>query len=171
MKKKVVMIIAFDGFRDEEYFKPKAVLEAGGIEIKSASTQLGNAKGKLGASAPVDLLINDIALEDFDAVIFIGGPGSYNLFNCSAAHSIAKETLKENKVLAAICAAPSILANAGVLKGKRATCYIGEGPHLKVMGVNYTGKGLEIDGNIITADGPAHAKQFGEAILKKLNEK
>jgi protease I len=71
-------------------------------------------------------------------------------------------------ILAAICAAPSILANAGLLKGKTATSFPDEGENLKAKGANFTGQGLEIDGRIITADGPAHAKQFGEAIVKAL---
>lgn len=166
--KKVVMIIAFEGFRDEEYAEPKKVLEKAGIEVTTASSKVGIARGKLGMSTKVDISLKEVNVPDYDAIIFIGGPGCYNYFNDPLAQGIAKEAVKEMKILAAICAAPSILANAGLLKGVKATCYPGEASNLKNKGAHYSPSGLEVDGKIITADGPAHAKQFGEAIVKAL---
>ena len=169
MNKKVVMIIAASGFRDEEYSESKKVLENGGVKVITASTILGIAKGKLGITTKVDVLLKDIKVDNYAAVIYIGGPGSYNYFNDPLAQKIAKETIDKNKILAAICGAPSILANAGLLKGKTATCFPGEAENLKSKGANYTGSGLEVDGNLITADGPESAKKFGNEILKKLS--
>ena len=168
MAKKIVMIIAFDKFRDEEYAEPKAVFEKAGIEVTTASSKMGTATGKLGMKAGVDLTLNQVEAKNYDAAVFVGGPGSYDYFDDPAAQQIAKEAIKEGKILASICAASSILANAGLLKGITATCFPGEGPNLKAKGANYTGKGLEVDGKIITPDGPAHAKAFGEAIVKAL---
>lgn len=165
---KAVFIIAPQGFRDEEYQEPKEVLEKAGIKITTASSKSGTAIGKLGTKTKVDLTLDKIKAADYDAVIFVGGPGSYDYFDDPQAQSIAKEAAKLGKVLASICAAPSILANAGLLKGVTATCFPGEGENLKAKGAKYTGSGLEVDGKIITADGPAHAKQFGEAIVKAL---
>lgn len=165
--KKVVMIIAFEGFRDEEYRDPKAVLEKAGISITVASSKLGTAKGKFGMPAEVDLTLNQVKAADYDAVLFIGGPGCYEYYNDPAAHKIAQETIKEGKILGAICAAPGILANAGVLKGKKATMFTDDGTLAK-GGATYTGKGVEIDGKIITATGPQTAKAWGEAIVKAL---
>lgn len=159
------MIIAFQGFRDEEYDIPKKILEKAGIEVTTASTQVGTATGKLGMTAKVDITLKDIKVSDYDSIIFVGGPGSYDLFDDPLAQGIAKETIEQNKILAAICAAPGILAKAGLLKGKKTTCFSGVSYLLVKSGANYTGSGLEIDGKIITADGPAHAKQFGEAIV------
>jgi protease I len=169
MAKRAVMIIAFQGFRDEEYDVPKKVLEKAGIKITTASSQVGAAKGKFGLPAKVDITMPDLKVADYDAVIFVGGPGIYEYFDDPTAQGIAKDAVKENKILAAICASVSILANAGLLKGVKATCFAGEGPNLKSKGANYTGSGLEIDGRIITADGPKHAQQFGEAIVKALS--
>ncbi|MBU0671510.1 MAG: DJ-1/PfpI family protein [Candidatus Margulisbacteria bacterium] len=164
------MIIAFNGFRDEEYAEPKAVFEQAGIEVITASTRVGTAKGKFGLPVQVDIALEDLKVTDYQAVVFVGGPGSYDYFDDPAAQGIANETVKANKILAAICASVSILANAGLLKGKTATCFSGEGYNLKAKGANYTAKGLEIDGKIITADGPAHAKQFGQVIAKQLDQ-
>jgi len=166
---KALMVIAFQRFRDEEYAVPKKVLESANIQVTTASTQIGTATGKLGMKAKTDITLKDVKVPDYDAIIFVGGPGSYDYFDDPAAQGIAKEAVTQNKVLGAICASVSILANAGLLKGKTATCFSGEGPNLKSKGANYTGKGLEVDGKIITADGPAHAKQFGEAIVKALS--
>jgi protease I len=162
------MIIAFEGFRDEEYAEPKKVLEKAGIEVTTASTKLGIARGKLGMSAKVDILLKDINVPDYDAVIFVGGPGSYAYFNDRVALEIARDAVKEKKVLAGICAASAILAHAEVLKGVKAACFAGVSDILKEKGAKYDPSGLAVDGDIITADGPAHAKQFGEAIAKKL---
>lgn len=168
MPKRAVIIIAFAGFRDEEYAEPKKVLEKAGIEITTASSKIGTAKGKFGMPARVDISLKEVNVSDYDVIIFIGGPGSYAYFDDPVAQEIARETLRQGKVLAAICAAPSILANAGVLKGIKATCFPGEASNLKNKGARYSSSGLEVDGKIITADGPAHANQFGEEIVKAL---
>lgn len=162
------MIIAFQGFRDEEYDIPKKILEKSGTEVTTASTQVGTATGKLGMTAKVDITLKDIKVSDYDSIVFVGGPGSYDLFDDPLAQGIAKETVKQNKILAAICAAPGILAKAGLIKGKKTTCFSGVSYLLVKSGANYTGSGLEVDGKIITADGPKHAKQFGEAIVTHL---
>jgi protease I len=168
MPKRAVMIIAFQGFRDEEYAEPKKVLEKAGIEITTASSKVGTAKGKFGMPAKVDISLNDVNVADYDAVIFVGGPGIYAHFDDPVAQKIAKEAVNQGKILAAICASVSILANAGLLKGIKSTCFPGEAANLKNKGARYSSSGLEVDGKIITADGPAHAKQFGAEIVKAL---
>jgi protease I len=169
MAKRAVMIIAFEGFRDEEYVEPKKVLEKAGIEVATASSKVGIAKGKLGMSVKVDLSLKEVNVPSYDAVIFVGGPGSYAYFDNPVAQGIAKDAVKEQKILAAICAASAILANAGVLKGVKAACFAGVSDQIKDKGAHYSPSGLEVDGKIITADGPAHAKQFGEKIVKALS--
>jgi protease I len=166
--KTALMIIAFEKFRDEEYAEPKKVLEDAGFKVTTASLQTGTAKGKLGLEVPVDIALKDVKATDYDTVVFVGGPGSHGYFNDPTAQSIAQTAHAEGKIIAAICAAPAILANAGLLKGRSATSFSDQGPNLTAKGANFTGKGLEIDGNIITADGPAHAKEFGEAIVKSV---
>lgn len=167
MAKKVVMIIAFEGFRDEEYREPKGVLEKAGIEVITASSKLGTAKGKLGMSAKVDITLDQVHVSDYDAILFIGGPGCYGYYDNPTAHKIAQETIKQGKILGAICAAPGILAKAGVLKGKKATMFTDDGTLAK-GGAIYTGNGVEVDGKIITATGPQTAKAWGEKIKEEL---
>ena len=166
--KKVVMIIAQDAFRDEELLQPKDILERNGIEVKVASTRLGTIKGMLGAQINPDILINDINVGDFAAVIFVGGIGASQYWDNPVAHKLAKDALDNNRIVAAICIAPVTLAKAGILKGKRATVWSSESGQLKAAGVNYTARPVEKDGNIITASGPSAAIEFGEEIVRAI---
>jgi len=171
--KKIVLFIAQEGFRDEEYFHTKEVLEKNNFVVITASENKGNAIGKLGASAISDISIYDLKSSDFDALFLIGGPGSYNYFEDQKIHKLLKETYESGKFIGAICAAPAILAHAGLLKGKKATSYDGVSSILIEKGAIYTGNNVEVDGQIITADGPSSAKSFGLKIaelIKKSDE-
>ncbi|MFA4905288.1 MAG: DJ-1/PfpI family protein [Candidatus Margulisiibacteriota bacterium] len=165
---KVLLIIAFEGFRDEEYAEPKDVLEKAGARVVTASTKLGTAAGKLGLKAKVDITLDQILVPEYDAVLFIGGPGSYQFHHDKKAHQIVKDAESLGKVIGGICAGVNTLAQAGALKGKTVTSFAGVAEEVKAAGANYTGKGVEVDGKIVTADGPSHAKAFGEMVWKIL---
>lgn len=167
-EKRVVMIIASKNFRDEELQKPKSILEKQGIKIVIASTTKDVVTGMLGATAKPDILISELKVMDYDAIVFVGGGGASEYWNDPIAHAIIQEAVKQGKILCAICIAPVTLANAGVLKGKRATVWPTEQDKLKAKGALYTGKKVEVDGNIITGSGPKAAKEFGKAIVKAL---
>ena len=171
--KHVLMIIAHQNFRDEELLKPRQILQNAGAEITIASSSLAPARGALGATVKPDLLLKDVNPADYAAVVFVGGPGAKEYWQDQQAHEIARLALDKDKparpgILAAICIAPVTLANAGVLKGKRATVWPSEAPRLKAAGAIYTAQHVETDGPIITADGPESAAQFGQALLKAL---
>ena len=168
--KKVVMVIAQDGFRDEEFLQPKEILERNGIEVKVASTSLAEAKGMLGAKVKPDILVSDINIRDFAAVVFVGGAGASQYWNDPVAQKLAEDALNTNRIVAAICIAPVTLAKAGILKGKRATVWPSEAEQLKAAGANYTGRAVEKDGDIITAWGPAAAREFAEELVRALNK-
>jgi len=75
---------------------------------------------------------------------------------------------KLGKVIGAICIAPVTLANAGLLKGRKATVWASEKARIETKGAIYTGADVQVDDNIVTANGPNAAKAFGEALLKLL---
>lgn len=168
--KKAIMVIAKNDFRDEELEVPKTILEESGVSVIIASSSLRTVKGMLGLKVNPDISVEEIELEDYDALIFVGGSGAREYWDDPDIHKLIKDTLNADKVLGAICIAPVTLANAGVLKGKRATVWPSEANRLKAKGAIYTGEPVEIDGNIITADGPGAAEEFGEAILEVLEE-
>lgn len=163
--KKALLIVAFDKFRDEEYAEPRRVLEEAGWQVTVASSQLGTATGKLGLKVKVDATLDKVIAKDFDAVMFVGGPGANVYYHDPLAHQLAKGAIEHNKVLGAICGAPPILAYAGVLKGKKATMFTDTGDLAK-GGATHTGQGVEVDGKIITATGPHTAKAWAEAIIE-----
>lgn len=172
--KKAVIIIASENFRDEEYFITKEVLEKGGVHVETACDK-SKAVGKYGGEANADILINDLDASDFDAVIFAGGHGAVELLNNELTYSIINKAKGANKILAAICIAPTILAEAGALKGKKATVWStpldwSAVNILKENGAEYERQEIVIDGNIITGENAEFAEEFGQAILDRLTK-
>jgi len=168
--KKVVMVIAGKDYRDEELLDPEEVLADQGAIVSVASTKRDMVKGMGGHEVQPDLLVSQIKPEEWDAIIFVGGAGASQYWDDSLAHRLAQEFFNQGKVVGAICIAPVTLANAGILIGKKATCWSSEKEKLTEKGADYTDKGVVRDGKIITASGPDVAKEFGEALVKALKE-
>ncbi|GAH23498.1 unnamed protein product [marine sediment metagenome] len=167
-EKKALMIIAERNFRDEELLEPKKILEDREIKVTIASTSLQDSRGMLGATVKPDLLLSSVKVQDYDVIIFVGGGGASQYWNDPLAHSIAQKAVQKDKILGAICIAPVTLANAGVLSGKKATVFSSEIGKLETKGATYTGKPVQVEGKIITGEGPQSAEQFGETIVKAL---
>jgi protease I len=168
---KILMIIAFRDFRDEEYFIPREILEKAGAKITVASGKKGVAYGVAGGEANVDLTINEVEGDNFDATVFIGGSGARKYIENADCHRVAWEAMAGEKILAAICIAPAILAKAGVLKGKKATVWSSalDKAAIKILeenGAKYVKEPVVIDGKIITANGPGAAEEFGRKIVE-----
>lgn len=173
--KKAVIIIASENFRDEEYFGSREVLENRGIELKTASNKAGIAKGTEGGEVKIDLLVSDIKAADFDAVVFIGGPGALQNLDNEFSYDLVRSAIEQKKIVAAICIAPVILAKAGALKGKEATVWSSPSDRspIEILGRNgakYVDKDVVADGKMITANGPSAAGSFGEKIAEALME-
>ena len=164
----VLMIIAPERFRDEELFVTQEELEKAGHTTVMASLVKGICGGSRGGHAVATLTLADIHVEDYDAVVFVGGGGSKVYFANSEALRIAQEMNDSGKVTAAICLAPVILANGGVLKGKRATVAGTEAKTIENKGATYTGPGVMVDGNIVTGNGPKSSRLFGQKIVELL---
>lgn len=162
------MIIAPQNFRDEEFLEPKKIFEENKIQVSVCSKGVAEASGMLGARVKVDIDLMQAKPDDYDALVFVGGSGSSIYFNNQVALTLAKNAVYQNKVVAAICIAPSILANAGVLQEKKATAFPTEADNLKTKGANFVFQTVVEDGNIITAAGPEAAKVFGQTIVKML---
>jgi protease I len=164
----VVFIIPGENFRDEELFVTGRVLEMAGVQTIVASTKTGPVRGMLGSVAEARILLNGVRVDDCDAIVFVGGLGTRLYFDNPVALNIVREAAAKKKVLAAISTAPTILANAGVLKGVRVTGSSSERVTLERAGARYTGTPVERDGLIITAAGPVMAADFGRAIADAL---
>ena len=166
--KRILMVIASKGYRDEELNVPKKMFVEAGAVVDIAADKPGKARGMLGSRIDSNILYNEADVGKYDAVIFVGGVGSKIYWNDPKAHSLAKQVIEKSKLLCAICLAPATLANAGVLRDKTATSYTMASGALKKAGANYTGRAVEIDGDIITGEGPRAAEEFAAAIITQL---
>lgn len=169
----IAFIIAFQDFRDEEYFIPKGILESFGVRVETFSLQKGQALGVFGGVVEIEKTLEDFKSDDFSAAVFIGGEGALKLSEDKKCLQIAAEMAAKNKVVAAICISPLILAKAGALKGKKATVWQSDLDKsavkiLENQGAEVIDSPVVIDRNIITANGPEASRKFAEAILRGL---
>lgn len=122
---KAAIIIAPKGFQDKEFDAPYNLLKKSRIFVDVYSTAIGIAHGKLGATFNVKKSLAELDAKNYDAIIFIGGPGTPLVRADDNSLRIAREAYKNKKIIAAICWSPTILAKAGILKGKKATVWLG----------------------------------------------
>lgn len=160
-----LFVIAPDDFRDEELFIPMQELERAGWSSTIASCDVGTCKGVHGGRATSTVALADVRVDDYDAIVFVGGPGARTYFDDPDAFRVSRSCEAAGKTLAAICIAPGILARAGVLRGKRATAFSSEGSELVEGGAHVESASVVRDGHIVTADGPRAAHEFAAAIL------
>jgi protease I len=171
ISQKALFIIAQKGYQPYEYDVPKKILEDVGIEVITASKQAGTCTAADQTTTGADVAIADVDVYDYDAIVFIGGPGAVGYQHDVQAHLTAQEAINRNKVLAAICIAPTILAYADVLEGKKATVWNQDGKSAEILtknGAEFVNEAVVVDGKIITANGPEAAEEFGKKILEML---
>jgi len=175
---KVLIIIAFRDYQDKEFIPVKDALDKQEINYDVASTQKGLAKGVYDNTQNVSLILEEVLpkVQDYDCVVFIGGPGTPSVRRKTEAVKIAENVYKNGKLVCAICWASTILAKAGILKNKKATVWLGYDDEyqkqtsevLEQYGADFVNKDLVVDKNIITANGPEAADKFAKEIIKHL---
>ena len=168
--KKVLLIVAKRDFEDIEYNKPRKAFDDAGLQCTVASTKTGTLQGRKGKRVTSDIELKDVVVADYDAVVIIGGGGIKKEWKNADAHRIVREAMDQNKVVAAICAGPGVLGYAGVLQGKKGTAHPNSGAKsvMEDNGCQFVSQDVVVDGNVITANGPAAAKAFGDAVVKAL---
>ena len=164
----VLFVIAPERFRDEELFETQSVLERAGHQSVIASTKLGLCPGSRGGYAEAIRTLDKESGFAYDAIVFVGGGGTTQLFGNADAWRIAREAMATGKVVGAICLAPVILANAGVLAGRQATVAGTQAATLEAKGAYYTGPGVTVDGRLVTANGPKSSRAFAIRIVELL---
>lgn len=162
-----LIILAQEGYQDHEYRGTRNGIEAADFEIVVASSEVGPCRGKLGGAADANIALRDVKVKDYDRIVFIGGPGAKALASDPEALRIAHEAARESIVLGAICIAPTILAKAHVLDGKKATVWNNDGQQFELLeqyGAVFTGDEVTVDGLIVTGNGPQAAEEFGKTL-------
>ena len=167
--RKIAAIMLGEGFEPVEAIAPADALRRAGVAVTLVST-MGEAvvEAAHGIRVTADALEADVDLGAFDLLVVPGGSlGVENLAKSDALAAALRERMADGRLVGAICAGPTILADLGLLEGRRAVCYPGceEG---WPAGVYQAGKDVFVDGNLITATGPGTALPFGIQILRTL---
>ncbi|MFA6169345.1 MAG: DJ-1/PfpI family protein [Candidatus Margulisiibacteriota bacterium] len=167
--KKVLLVVAPSKFDDKEFAAVKKTFEEAGLLVSVASTTK-TAYGVFGAKVNCGLLKNAKAA-DYDALIFIGGPGVTVYNHSETATGLIAKAVKEDKVIGGLSLAPIALVNGGALgKGKKAAVSLYGKRALKGVGVNVTGRAVETDGKVVTGSGAEAAEEFAQAVITALQE-
>jgi|SRR5208283_2658171 len=162
-----VAVILADGFEEVEAISIIDVLRRADVDTVVEGLHDGQITSVRKVKVVADTVIDTVKADDFDMLVLPGGqPGADNLNADSRVKELIKSFSRKGKLVGAICAAPIVLAGAGVLQGKHATSY----PTYKdkVGNVVYEEKSVVVDGNILTSRGPGTALYFGLAIVERL---
>ncbi len=158
------LAIIFEGFEEEEAMAPFALLRRAGVNLTIVSNS-SVVTGSHNISLANISILNDIDYKDYDCLIIPGGAHYKYLKASSLVHEIIKYYIENNKVVCAICAAPTIIGMLGYLKGKNYTCFTSMNED---FGGIYSDCGVVTDGNLITAKSVAYSIDFAYAIIEKL---
>ncbi|MGN1133879.1 MAG: DJ-1 family glyoxalase III [Oscillospiraceae bacterium] len=163
----MVYVFLADGFEETEALAPVDVLRRGGAEVKTVGVTGEYVKGSHGIVVKPDITINDVLFAEIDMIVLPGGmPGTINLMSDDKVNETIDYCTENDKYVAAICAAPMILGEKGLLDGKCAICFPGFEEHLK--GAKLSEDKVVADGKIITAKGAGVAIPFGLKLLETL---
>ena len=145
------------------------LLVRAGVSVTTASLDNEIITASRGTRILADTHIDKVMLNNYDLIVLPGGlPGANHLRDDLRVQSLLKKQNKQNKLVAAICAAPIALAEAGLLNNKTATAYPGTLAALHKSDINIKNSAIEIDGNIITSRGPGTAMDFALVLIEKL---
>ncbi len=164
------MIVVFlaDGCEEVEALTQIDVLRRAGIEAMGVSITADKViKGAHGIDFMADCTLYDIDFENVEMVVLPGGLGGRdNLMNSREVVAVCKKFNELGKLVAAICASPSVLGENGILNGKKAACY--PGFEKQCRGAEILNKNVVRDGNIITSRGPATAMEFAVELVRAI---
>lgn len=163
-----VLIISADNFEDTELLVPYYRMLEEGHTVDVVSMKKGRIKGKKGYEVTANKELNDIIPNGYDLMILPGGKAPGAIRKEKKALDIARHFFDNNKVVAAICHGPQTLISAGLIKGRRATCYKSVAPEMKEAGVIYEDREVVVDGNLITSRQPSDLPAFMREIMKKV---
>ncbi|HOU75518.1 MAG TPA: DJ-1/PfpI family protein [Candidatus Dojkabacteria bacterium] len=165
----VLFVVANNNFQDIEFTVPYEMIIARGCEAVVASGNGGMCKGVFGKEIISDYKLSEVVGDEFDLVIFIGGGGALEQYLDDPKYlSVAKN-------IGAICVAPMLISDSGVLKDKRFTCW-DDGSrtqinHIIKNGGTYVNSSVVVDGNVITANGPDAAEEFGMKLVEVMSSR
>lgn len=163
----MVYVFLADGFEEIEALAPVDILRRAGLTVKTVGVGGRVVTGSHGIAVSCDEVAGETALPDMQAVVLPGGmPGTVHLEKSADVQAALDCAAEQGCLIAAICAAPSVLGHRGMLQGRRATCFPGFEPEL--TGAVVTGDRVTVDGCIVTARGAGAALEFGFQLVSEL---
>jgi protease I len=168
---RVLLAISKRDFSDEELFVSKEILEYSGYKVDFVSSSKGTCYSIRGRKIEALENFSSVDILNYKALILIGGLKVKEYWDDQDLMSLVRAAFEENMILAAISAAPVVFANAGILEGRKATVSEVFKEILIDKGAIYTGSGVEVDANIITAGGTSSSEGFGCRIVELLENR
>ena len=164
----MIYVFLAPGFEETEALATVDILRRAGDNVATVGVMDNVIKGAHGIRVVTDVTMQDVQGTHPDVIVLPGGmPGTLHLENCQWLAEMIREAYRDGKLIAAICAAPSILGHMGLLTNRKATCFPGfEG---ELLGAEVVPQQVCRDGQFITANGPGAAMAFGLEIVRALH--
>lgn len=164
-----VLVCLAPGFEEIEAVTVIDLLRRGGIAVTVAGLVEGTVRGSHDIGVSPDCTLDEALTRDYDMVVLPGGmPGADALQADARILALLGKMAREDRFTAAICAAPKVLAAAGLLDGRRATSYPGFLDRASAKGLILSGEPVVQDGKVITSRGPGTAMDFALTLVARL---
>ena len=164
---KTALILFAEGSEELEAVTAINILRRGGVAVTVAGLHAGALRGSRGAVLLPDTTLDEALTHRYDMVVLPGGqPGASNLKADARVLKLVRQMAADGLYVAAICAAPSVLASAGLLDGKRATCFPGTLDAFPQVQQQHAA--VVEDGKLITSRGPGTAMDFALTLVERL---
>ena len=175
LNKKTVAILATNGFEESELREPKKALEDAGAEVHIVSLESGEIKGwadgNWSNSYKVDKTLEDVSQKDYNALVLPGGQINPDVLRKNkSAVAFVKSFFENHKPVAAICHAPWLLAEAGVLKGRKITSYDSIKTDMINAGANWVDEEVVVDSGLVTSRSPKDLPAFNKKLVEEVYE-
>lgn len=164
------LIVSADHFEDSELLVPYYRLLETGIEVDIASMRRGKINGKHGYQVEAGKALKDVKPQDYDLLVLPGGKAPAAIRKEHAALRIAQAFFADNKPVVAICHGPQTLITAGLLHGRRATCFHTVAEEMREAGALYEDSEVVVDGNLVTSRQPSDLPAFMRETMKLLHK-
>lgn len=171
LKGKRIAILIEDLYNEFEFWYPYYRMKEAGAEVTVVGTGAKEYHSKIGLPAPGGISAESVKPEDFDALIIPGGYAPDRMRRSEAMLNLVRTCFNQGKIVAAICHAGWMLVSAGILKGKKATCFISIKDDLVNAGAIYLNQEVVRDGNLITSRTPDDLPAFCREIIAALSGK
>ena len=175
LNKKTVAILATNGFEESELREPKKALEEAGAEVHIVSLESGEIKGwsdgNWSTSYKVDKTLSEVSQNDYNALMLPGGQINQDLLRKDKkAVDFVKSFFENHKPVAAICHAPWLLAEAGVLEGRKITSYGSIKTDMINAGANWVDEEVVVDSGLVTSRSPKDLPAFNAKLVEEVYE-